>query len=158
MITRKITIEKDEVLTEVAKSTSYAGAKKAPDGSVYDHLYTTDEDKVMLERYWREAGDLVTNTLRRFTSAISDVTIDSDEVTDGDYTITLEYTPRYNAAMTDSIYSSMFSFFVNYIVGKWIELSDADAAQSYTTAAQTLLADMKAKIYTKVRPTREETV
>lgn len=153
-----MTIEKRQVLTEAGKTSSYAGAKRTADGTAYDHLRTTDEDAVLLERFWREAGDMATGALRRFVAGTEKTAIDPEATPCGDYTVRLAVSPRYNTAMTESMRSSLFSFFVNYIMSKWVEPIDAQAAQTYAATAQTLLADVSVKLYSKVRPTREETV
>ena len=52
-------IQKDTVYNEVAKTTSYTGAKMEGDEGAYDRIFTTDEDKIMLERFWNESKNKV---------------------------------------------------------------------------------------------------
>lgn len=51
-----LTIKKAVVYDEVAKLTGYVGAKTIEDsGKAYDRVFTTDDDRLMLERFWRES-------------------------------------------------------------------------------------------------------
>jgi hypothetical protein len=50
MIDIILTVNKEKVYEEVAKTTSYTGAKM-DDELAYDRIFTTDEDKSMLERF-----------------------------------------------------------------------------------------------------------
>ena len=51
---KTLTTDKNDVYEEVAKTTSYAGAK-TDDATAYDKIFTTDADKEMLERFWQES-------------------------------------------------------------------------------------------------------
>lgn len=58
-------IAKGEVYNEVAKTTSYTGAKMENDEDAYDRIFTTDEDKAMLERFWNESKNMVAGSLKK---------------------------------------------------------------------------------------------
>ena len=62
-----LSIKKANVYDEVAKLTGYVGAKNIEDtGKAYDRVFTTDDDRLMLERFWREAVGAITDEVKRF--------------------------------------------------------------------------------------------
>ena len=59
-----LTISKESVYDEVAKTTEYTGAKM-DDEHAYEVISTTEEDKTMLERFWNECKNMVCNSLKK---------------------------------------------------------------------------------------------
>lgn len=147
MATVNISISKSNVFEEVAKTTAYIGAKKMDGaGAAYDRIFTTDSDKEMIGRFWSESADVITNLLQRFIMSVSF----------GDtYKITLSMSSRYDENLTNSISSTIFSFFVSSIVAKWCEITDKDNVKDYADNASALLLDIKEKIFHKKKPTRK---
>lgn len=55
MIEIVLTIDKENVYWKVAQTTFYTGAKtKMDDNGAYERIFTTDDDKLMLERFWNK--------------------------------------------------------------------------------------------------------
>lgn len=147
-----ITIRKANVMEEVAKTTAYIGAKTTlSDGKkAFDQVFVTDEDKKMVERFWTEAADVMTNLTRRFITSVSDVTIDGSV----NYVVNLSMSDRYDKNLTDSITTSMFSFFVSYIIGKWCEIVAKDDVKEYSDNATAMMESITQKLYHKIKPKR----
>lgn len=142
-----LTIKKTEVLQEIAKTTAYIGSKLVDtDASAYDRILTTDEDAQMLERYWQECKNVIAGSLRRF--------IDSETETDGIYTLTLNLSSAWDAALEDSMQRSLFSFFVMSIASKWQMMTNKGDVNDYATTAVAALEDVRQKACYKKRPTR----
>ena len=59
-----LTVNKESVYEEVAQTTSYTGAKMN-DELAYNRIFTTDEDKSMLERFWNESKNTACNSLKK---------------------------------------------------------------------------------------------
>ena len=59
-------IYKDEVYTEVAQTSSYTGAKMDDDANAYERIFTTDEDKSQLERFWNESCVTFCEIMKRY--------------------------------------------------------------------------------------------
>lgn len=143
--TINISVIQEEVLDEVAKTTAYIGSKKVVQREgAYDRIFVTTEDKQMLERFYNEGCNAVTNLSRRFVTSVGE----------GDYTLTLSVSNRFDGTLTSSIQSSIGSFLVNYILGKWCEIVDGDSAKKYSDAAAALLQDIKEKVFFKTKPSR----
>jgi len=121
-------VNKAQVYDEVAKTTSYAGLKAMTkdDMASYSRMFTTDEDRMMLERFWNETCDMVTDTLKPFLSSVSEVTISHGVELSRDYSITLEMGNSYDERLTESINNSIYSYFVQSITGKWFAFGDKE--------------------------------
>lgn len=145
------TIDKQEVLTEIAKTTSYIGAKKeGDDGTAYDRIYTTDEDSEMLERYWQETEDALVTSLHCFVDSQS-------ETTGGEYSITIGFPENWNTAMQQSLQQDMFAFFVQSILAKWLLLTNKGEVEAYAALSAGTLANIEKALMKRVRPTRPTT-
>ena len=143
-----LTIKKSDVYEEVAKTTAYIGAKnKLEDGkSAFDQVFVTDADLTMIERFFNESLDALINVLKRFISGGSGV--------DGTITWQLEMPSRFDDNLLSSINSSVNSFLVNSIIGKWCEITANDKVKEYADNAAALLLDIKDKAFFKKKPTR----
>lgn len=143
-----LTITKSNIYEEVAKTTAYIGAKnKLEDGkSAFDQVFVTDADLTMIERFFNESLDALRNVLKRFISGGSGV--------DGTITWQLEMPSRFDNNLLESIKSSVNSFLVNSIIGKWCEITANDKVKEYADNAAALLLDIKDKAFFKKKPTR----
>ena len=140
-----LNINKEEVYEEVAQTTSYTGAKMA-DVNAYERIFTTDEDKTMLERFWRECKNTICNSLKKV--------LISETETDGEYSLTLGLSSAFDDSLTESMERSLFSFFVMNITAKWYTFTNKDEATGYATEAATYVEDIMRKAFFKKRPTR----
>jgi len=147
MIDITLTINKAEVYDEVAKTTSYTGAKMDSDGSAYERIFTTAEDQLMLERFWTEACDVVTEQLKAFLKDVSEPSTTS-------FDLELELSSSFDETLTGSINTSLFSFFVNAVVSKWYKFTNKGEAESYAAEATVMMGDVMRKIYYRKKPKR----
>lgn len=145
-----MTVDKAKVMTEVAMTTSYVGAKMEGDaGDYYDKVFTTDEDAEMLERFWSEAASAATDALKEY------VTNDVDA--DG-YAITLRMPENFDTRLVASMEASLFSYFTESILAKWFLIANKSEAEGYTSLASGHMDDVTSKLYHRVRPTRPNDV
>lgn len=145
MINITLTVNKEKVYEEVAQTTSYTGAKM-DDEHAYDRIFTTDEDKSMLERFWNECRNTVCNSMKKALNLESE--------TDGVFSLALELSNSFDEALTESMQRSLFSFFVMNITAKWYTFTNKEEATGYATEAATYLEDILRKAYFKKRPVR----
>ena len=140
-----LTISKEAVYEEVAKTTEYTGAKM-DDEHAYEVISTTEEDKEMLERFWNECKNMVSGSLKK-------VLVQEIE-TDGVYALTLGLSAAFDSSLTESMQRSLFSFFVMNITAKWYTFTNKSEAIGYATEAATYVEDIMRKAFYKKRPTR----
>lgn len=148
----KFIVNKRHVYEEIAKTTSYAGAKDAADETAYDRVFTTDADRLMLERFWREACNAVTDQLKPYIKNVNEQPESNGIDLNRDYEAELELTSRFDMSLKDSIENSLFSFFVNSIMGKWYKFTNKDEVESVTADAIGMLTDAMRKITYKKKP------
>lgn len=141
-----LTISKEAVYDEVAKTTEYTGAKM-DDEHAYEVISTTEEDKTMLERFWNECKNMVCNSLKK-------VLVSENETEEGAYVLTLGLSSAFDESLTESMQRSLFSFFVMNITAKWYTFVNKSEATGYATEAATYIEDIMRKAFYKKRPTR----
>lgn len=145
MIEVTLTIDKESVYEEVAQTTSYTGAKMN-DEDAYERIFTTDDDKSMLERFWNESKNTIANSLKRILL--------NEQETDGTYSLQLGLSSSFDEALTESMQRSLFSFFVMNITAKWYTFTNKQEATGYASEAATYIEDIMRKAFFKKKPTR----
>lgn len=143
-----LTIKKNDIYEEVAKTTAYIGKKTTvEDGkSAFDQIFVTEADLAMIGRFFNESLDALRNVLKRFISGGSGA--------DGTISWELDMPSRFDDNLLSSINSSAKSFMVNSIIGKWCEITANDKVKEYADNAAALLLDIKEKAFYKKKPTR----
>lgn len=154
MITIAFTVNKSNVYDEVAKTSSYTGAKSKDDESAYDRIFTTDDDRMMLERFWLEACNVVVEIVKPFLS--SDCTLQESHGINlnSNLVLNLSMPSSYDTNLNSSVSTSLYSFFVYSILSKWFKFTNKEDTESYSASAEKLLSDISKKIYYRKKPTR----
>lgn len=152
-----LTINKNQVWHEIAKATSWTGAKMitGDDPNAYDRIYTTDEDREMMERYWVEACSLATSQLKEWVKTVDVQPIHHGVDVTTDYEVTLRVADAWPTALQDSVQASLCSFIIATILSKWYRLTNKGEMEVYANEAAALLVDIEQKIYQRKRPTRQ---
>lgn len=143
-----LTIKKNDIYEEVAKTTAYIGKKTTvEDGkSAFDQIFVTEADLAMIDRFFGESLDALRNVLKRFILGGSGA--------DGTISWNLDMPSRFDDNLLSSINSSANSFIVNSIIRKWCEITANDKVKEYADNAAALLLDIKEKAFYKNKPTR----
>lgn len=143
-----LTIKKNDIYEEVARTTAYIGKNtKLEDGkSAFDQIFVTEADLAMIERFFNESLDALRNVLKRFILGGSGV--------DGTINWELDMPSGFDGNLLSSINSSANSFLVNSIIWKWCEIAANDKVKGYADNAAALLLDIKDKAFYKKKPTR----
>lgn len=149
MVDITLTVDKEEVYEEVSRTTSYTGAKleDTGDAGAYERIFTVDEDKIVLNRFWEECKNMVCNSLKK-------VLVSEEETEEGAYVLTLGLSSAFDESLTESMQRSLFSFFVMNITAKWYTFANKSEATGYATEAATYIEDIMRKAFYKKRPTR----
>ncbi len=140
-------VNKNAVYEEVAKTTSYIGDKMDEDENAYNRIFTTDEDKAILERFWNESKNMICNRLKK-------VLIAENETDSGEYSLSLGLSMAFDENLTESMQRSLFSFFVMSVTAKWNSFSNKNEVTSYATEAASYIDDIMRKAFHKKKPTR----
>ena len=150
-----ISVNKANVYDEVAKTTAYVGAKKmTEDVTAYDRIFTTDEDRLLLERFWVETCGVVTEQFKPFI-----VSVDSQPVSHGidltrNYKVTLDLSSAFDESLTESISTTLHSLFVSSLVGKWFAITNQVDVERYVAEAAGAMESILKMVYFRKRPSR----
>lgn len=145
-------ISKEDVYAEVAQTSSYTGAKmESDDGDAYDRIFTTDEDKSQLERFWNESCVTFCEMMKRYL--VSDSLIETNGTVTG-HRFEMEFSKSFDEALLPSMRQELFSFFVMNITAKWYGFTNKKESPEYASAAATLLEGIHRKACYKRKPQR----
>ena len=141
-----LSVSKQQVLDEVAKTTAYSGAKMKDDESAYSRIFTKKSDRDMLERFWNEAEVSVCEALKRF--------LVEEREEEGAYLLRLCLSESFDASLVGAMAKELKSYFVMSITGKWFAFTNKGEAGEYSSTASGLLEGLRKKVLYKKRPTR----
>lgn len=141
-----LTINKSDVLKEVAQTTSYTGSKKVGDDGALDRIATVDEDQVELQRFWDESRAEVAQSFIRLLA--------SEGMNGDDYEVKLNVSVSFDMSLLPSMQLGLFSYFVQNITGKWYVFTNKDEAGAFADRGSALLQEVKEKAFYKKMPTR----
>lgn len=140
-----LTAKREDVYSEVEKTTEYTGAKMMhADEGAHDRLSVTEADRELLSRFFDEAAGVATDELKRF---VDEVTLD-----EAGYEARLSMSDSYDEHLSDSIRTSLRNFFVAAVIAKWCKIVGSDAGAAYTADATAAMLDVRSKIFNRKRP------
>lgn len=139
-------VDQQEVLQEVARTTSYTGAKMDDDANAYERITTVDEDQSELQRFWDESRAEVAQTFIRMLVSES---MDADT-----YSLKLNVSASFDEALLPSMQLGLFSYFVQSIAAKWYVFTNKKEAGEYANVGKGLLDEVREKAFYKKKPTR----
>lgn len=147
---KTFTISRDDIYSEVKKTTEYAGKKMQDDGEAYDRIGTTDEDNNVLERFFSEATSEVCQKMRGIVSSATTATT-SGQTT---LTIVLSLSASFDEALTTPMQENLKSFFVQRVTALWFVFTNKKEAGGYADKATALLDEFRSMAFHKKKPTR----
>ena len=140
-----LTAKREDVYSEVEKTTEYTGAKMMhADEGAHDRLSVTEADRELLSRFFDEAAGVATNEFKRF---VDEVTLD-----ESGYEARLSMSDSFDEHLSDSIRTSLRNFFVAAVIAKWCKIVGSDAGAAYSADATAAMLDVRSKIFNRKRP------
>ena len=148
MKTLLLTVSREDVYSEVEKTTEYTGAKMMhADEGAHDRLAVTEADRELLSRFFDEAAGVATDECKRF---VDEVTLD-----EAGYQVRLSMSDSYDEHLSDSIRTSLRNFFVAAVIAKWCKIVGSDAGAAYSADATAAMLDVRSKIFNRKRPQKQ---
>jgi hypothetical protein len=144
-----IKVDKDAVWEEAMKTSGYTGDKMlstSENDNPYDRILITDEDAKSLQQFWQEAVMVANDSLRDMLESASDIS--------GDYEVTLRVSVCYDTVLNKSVESSLKSYFIAAIVGRWYKFANKGEAAEYYAQASAMMENARRMLYSRKRPTR----
>lgn len=146
METITLNIRRSDVYKEVDKTTDYTGAKlNQDDNGARDRIAATEDDLKTLSRFWEE-------TCAAANERLKEMFIGSSLPSAEDYSVTLQVSVAFDKELTPSVESSLRSFFIVSITGKWYVFANKGESKDYLTEAGELIEDVRRKLYSRKRP------
>lgn len=143
-----LTAKREDVYSEVEKTTEYTGAKMMhADEGAHDRLAVTEADRELLSRFFDEAAGVATDECKRF---VDEVTLD-----EAGYEARLSMSDSYDEHLSDSIRTSLRNFFVAAVIAKWCKIVGSDAGGAYSADATAAMLDVRSKIFNRKRPQKQ---
>lgn len=142
-----LTAKREDVYSEVEKTTEYTGAKMMhADEGAHDRLSVTEADRELLSRFFDEAAGVATDECKRF---VEEVTLD-----EADYEARLSMSDSYDEHLSDSIRTSLRNFFVAAVIAKWCKVAGMEKGEAYAADASAAMLDVRRKLYYRKKPQR----
>lgn len=146
METITLNVNRQDVYTEVDKTTDYTGAKlNDKDNGARDRIAATEEDLKTLSRFWEETCAVTNERLKEMFVGSS---LPSDE----DYSVTLQVSVSFDKELAPSVEATLRSFFIVMVTGKWYVFANKGDCKDYFEEAGALMEDIRRKLYSRRRP------
>lgn len=146
METITITISQTDVYNEVAKATDYTGSKLIDgDEKARDRILAVDDDFKELGRFWDETVAAEEEHLKQMLVSGS-----MDKIKN--YNAILEVSKAWDTTLKSSVQSTLRSYFIASIIGKWFEFANKGESKEYLASAEEYLIDVDRLLYTRRRP------
>lgn len=139
----QFTIDKNKVYNDVARITSYQGAK-ATDVTAYDRMLIVDEDKELLDRYFNESKSQLTTVIKKYFV--------SDTEANEQYTLNIKVYDNFKDGFIADIQDSLYGFFKESIVAKWYLLTNKEESANSTAQMASILEDILIRLFYKNPP------
>ena len=153
MIELKIDIKKSVIYNEVSKISSYIGAKRIDaDQAVYERVFSTEDDRELLERYWRETKSSLVEVFGRWLYSVNDSgnsqVVDDAEV----WSVILHMPDTFKKEFIYAIDEDAHSFMINEILFRWLAVSEPKEAEYYKALSESKKRDITKKLLYRTRP------
>lgn len=143
MATITLNISREDVFREVDKTTDYTGSKLIDgDDNARDRIAATEDDMKNMSRFWEEA---CATTNERLKEMVESSSLPSAK----DYSVTLKVSVAYDMVLTPSVESTLRTFFITFITGKWYVLANKGETKDYMAQASELMEDIRRKLYSR---------
>lgn len=150
METITIKILQDDVYSEVAKATDYAGSKLMDaDTGARDRILAADEDLTNLGRFWDESVSAANENLKQMLVSGS-----TKQISPGGtgYEAEIEVSKSFDKTLSDSVESTMRSYFIASIIGQWFKFANKNEAQDYLSQAAEMMQAAERLLYSRRKP------
>lgn len=150
METITIVIYQDDVYEEVAKATDYTGSKLIDgDGNARDRILAADDDLANLGRFWEESTSAANENLKEMLNSGKTKEISGRKA----YEAEIEVSKSFDKALTESVQSTVRSYFIASIIAQWFKFSNKGEAKDYFGQAAEMMEAAERLLYSRKKPT-----
>lgn len=138
-----INIFKDAIISEVALTSAYAGAKMAED---FERVATANKDNKLLTRFWMEVCGRVADKLKSL--------INGHKLSETSLQLQLSLSGNYDESLNESVESDLFSAIAMGVTAGWFRYSLPEKAAEWKTESERLLTSAFSKLCYRRKPQR----
>ncbi len=152
MKTLKISITKDRIFREVARTTAYLGAKgalAAANGEIFDRLATDVGDHPLLGAFLDEAVAALAGRLKGVVTAL-DVAPDA-------VSVSFALSGSYDDAMTPAVEQGVEAYLGAAVTAYWLRMADPAKEARWREEAEAKAEGIIAAVYFRKAPKRKTT-
>lgn len=139
-----ITLNKDHILNEVAKTTAYVGDKMVGQEDAYERISTTEENTEILNRFYEESISDFIQIIKNYYYA----RVDRNEIT----TVSLDMPNNFEAGLVADMNKAVPSFCTNFVLSRWFIITNKEEATIYIQEAERIKTELTKKLYARKRP------
>lgn len=144
-----ISIDKGDIMAQLSLASEYAGAR-AGEPDEYRRVAATRDDRLMLERFWRECAGRLTTALRPVLAGLT-------HTPDG-LTLDLELSDSASEALTDELEGGARAFMASAMSARWFGTVRRDEAAGAAAFAESELTGLMERIFHRRPPRRRNMV
>lgn len=141
----EVTVEKDWVMGEVARTADYVGAKTG-DEATYERIRTVEEDEELLSRHWVEAKSSVIDAMKEW--------LESEEEADGAWHVRLRLPRLFPSSLLRSLTAELRAAMAYHVLQAWFMVTNKEEAEAYAQLAAGCLASAEKMALHRERPQR----
>lgn len=152
-------LDKRLTLDAVAHATAYIGQRHIgiKEGEpIFDKVFATDEDRMMLSRYWHEATARCTDLFKPFIASVSQHDLGARLDLNEDYEVRLELPSSFDEQLASSLGEQMHRYASEYISARWLSLLGHTDYQRKEAEAERIYTLMRSALYHRSKPKRKQ--
>lgn len=141
----EVSVDKDWVMGEVARTAAYVGAKTG-DEAAYDRIRTVKEDEELLSRHWAEAKSSVIDAMKEW--------VRSEEEADGAWRVRLRLPRLFPSSLLGSLTAELRAAMTYQVLQAWFMVTNKEEAEAYAQLAAGCLTSAAKMALHRERPQR----
>lgn len=150
----KISVKKADILNEVGKITAYTATKADDTGALFDKVSATEDDREMLEVYFREAVSNIVVTCGKYVKSHTEPQnpqiVDASEI----LSLFLNMPSNYDDGTNSTLEANIRLYFINHIIYRWFLLLGERRAEMYMEITNSYAEQIKTALCKRIIPIR----
>lgn len=145
----KLTIRRPALYAEVARTTSYMGAKQAPEvnpGDHFDRMAVIDADHTLLDRFANEAVSALAERLKGIVTAT--------DLSSEDISVSLSLSKSYDDSLSASVEGNFEAYMRAAVTSRWLRIVSPGKETSWLTEPERLASEIISALYHRNPPKR----
>ena len=149
----RIHISKAQTLHDVAMTTAYQAVKNDDAAHLYDRVAVVGADLSLLETYWHDCCAHVDHVFQEYRKRPTSCQPPSPPQ-DDDFHALLHMPGNWDDTLSSSVKTSLYAFFVAYMLERWMTLVWPETSASHAAQANQHLGQVRCCLEARIRRPR----